>query len=314
MPVTLNIVTGLLGSGKTCVLQHLLLDEMPIEKPAVVVGEFAEEGLDGRLLERDGIPVRQLTSSGVGEAAKSFVDPVRELVFSNQHNRVYLETSGVAEIHRIVGDILKDEELLRRLVFGHTVTVIDAGGFELHRTHFAEQFWNQVDVADVLVLNKVDRVTREEEARVTQELKARNPQAEVTRSYMGQIRRGLVNRPLDPEFTPRILTGAVHAHQVAEFEAFMYRTRVVCYDRVMFGHRLLNIPYAKIARFKGRLRAYDKTHCVNGFPGQLDWDNTPVEGDTSIALIGLELMANKAAIVGMLDEELERQRLELMNS
>lgn len=313
MPVTLNIVTGLLGSGKTAAVQHLLLDSMPIEKPAVVVGEFAEEGLDKELYEPSNVPIHQLTGTREGAQEKSYIAPIKELVLSNRHNRIYLETSGVTEIHRIVADLLNDDELLRRIVFGRTITVIDAGGFDLHDKHFNDQLWSQINAADVIVINKVDRADRAQLDHIAACVKERNSTARVVRAYMGQFHRSEVNSPPPEDFTPRILTDAIGESQVREFESFIYRTNETCYDRVMFGHILLNLPDARIARFKGKLKSYDKTYCVNGFPGQLDWDNTPVSGDTSIAFIGLNLLEHQDRILTRLDEELERQWQELVS-
>ena len=310
MPVTINIITGVLGSGKTTLLQHLLADQLPIERPAIVVGEFAEEGLDAQLLTVESVPIRQLTATGVGDTSKSFLSPLKELVMSGRHNRIYLETSGVAEVHRIIPDLYSDPDLVKATVIGPTVTVIDAGAFEYHDQHFGTQFWSQIEVADIIVINKVDRVSRDELAAIEARIKERNPVARRAGTYMGRVRRGEVNSRVPEDFTPRILQVSGEC-DVPEFEAFVYRTSAVCYDRVMFGHLLLNLPDAVIARFKGKLRVHDKTYCVNGFPGQLDWDNTPVFGDTSIALIGLRLLDRKARLTTLLDEEIERQRIEV---
>lgn len=313
MPVIINVVTGLLGSGKTSLLKHLILDPMRSERPAVVVGEFAEEGVDKTLLEEVGsdIPIEQLTASGIGEGAKSYLQPLVELVRSQKHNRVYLETSGVSEIHSVVGDLLEDPYLNQHTVFGPTTTVIDAGGFEAHHAHFGEQFWAQVEAADIVVVNKVDRASKAEVKSIVDRVKTRNPAAQVITAYMGQIRRGIINSPVDDDFAARILTAVAEGKAPSEFESFVFRDDRLCFDRVMFGHLLLNLPGARIARFKGRLKSWDKTHCVNGFPGQLDWDNTPVEGDTSIVFIGLGLLERQEEIVRLLDDELARQQIDV---
>ena len=125
---------------------------------------------------------------------------------------------------------------------------------------------------------------------------------------MGQASRPAILDPLDEDERPAILDVDFTNDPPAEFEAFVYRSKRVCFDRVTFGHRLLNLPGGAIARFKGALRCWDKTHCLNGFPGQLDWDTTPVQGRTAIAFIGLGLEERRDTITRVLDQELEAQQ------
>ena len=125
---------------------------------------------------------------------------------------------------------------------------------------------------------------------------------------MGQLRRGAVNDMPDDDFESRILTAPAQASKASDFETFTYRSKLRSYDRVRFGHLLLNLPGATVARFKGKLWAWDKTYCVNGMPNQLDWDNTPVTGKTAIAFIGLDLLEHQERIFALLDDELKAQQ------
>ena len=304
MRPTLHVVTGILGSGKTTVLQHLM-DGPSLERaPAVVVGEFAEEGLDGRLLGRVGAHVRQLAGASV--ATPVYVDAVRALLDTGAHDRIFVETSGVTEIRRVAAEIRDDPDVLRRCTLGRTVTVIDAGAFAVHARHFGEQLWAQVDVADVVVINKTDRAPAEDAYAIRDRVVERSPGATVLFAYMGQIRRGDVLDATGEGFRSRLLDAPEAVAWPNDFESFVYRSERVCYDRVQFGHALLNLPGGRIARFKGVLRGWDRSYCVNGLPGQLDWDATPVEGPTAIAFIGLGLAPRQQAIAELLDGEIAR--------
>jgi len=190
------------------------------------------------------------------------------------------------------------------------VTVLDAGAFTRHDELFNAQLWAQIAVADVVVINKTDTVQQESLSDLRSRIHERRPGVAVQFSYMGQVSRPAILDPLAEDERPTILDADFGADPPAEFEAFVYRYKRVCFDRVTFGHKLLNLPGGEIARFKGGLRCWDKTHCVNGFPGQLDWDSTPVQGRTAIAFIGLGLMERKDAIVSILDAELEAQQSE----
>ncbi|MEZ4266721.1 MAG: GTP-binding protein [Myxococcota bacterium] len=307
MSVTLNVVTGILGAGKTTTLRHLVEGKLGEGTPAVVVGEFAEQGFDADMLRASGAYVVQFSGGPLSGQADAYVSGVRALVESGNHARVFLETSGVTHISAVAKRLAADPVIARDAVFGRTATVLDAGAFLQHAKHFAPQLWGQVRVADIVVVNKTDKVQEADLAEIRDQIRQHNPAAAITFCYMGQVRRQDVLAPL-PEDTRAAIVSVDWGDDVpAEFEAFVYTSDVRCFDRVAFGHRLLNLPGGAIARFKGGLRCYDKTHCVNGMPGQLDWDSTPMTGATAIAFIGLGLSARKDAICKVLDDELLAQ-------
>ncbi|MBL8786314.1 MAG: GTP-binding protein [Deltaproteobacteria bacterium] len=310
MVVQLQIVTGFLGSGKTTLVRHLI--EGPGEvSTGVVVGEFAEEGFDGRMIEASGATVRQISASGVGQSAKSYLPSTRSFVDEGRFTRVILETSGVTEIAKVTEELWADPVIKRNAIFAPTIVVVDAGAFAAHDQFFPRQFWAQLDVADIVAVNKTDKVPGERLDLIKQRILARNPEARVQFTYQGQIQRTLaLSIPYDG-FTPRAMRANWSGILPPDFEAFVYRSERVCFDQVMFGHILLNLPGGSIARFKGVLRCWDKAHCINGLPGQLDWDNTPVTGDTRIAFIGLDLKRREEEVTQALDAELERQREEV---
>ncbi|MGM0574705.1 MAG: CobW family GTP-binding protein [Myxococcota bacterium] len=307
MSVTLNVVTGILGSGKTTVLRHLVEGPTIEGQPAVVVGEYAEQGFDADMLRASGAHVVQISGVSVEEQPARYVEAVRRLVTSGRHGRVWLETSGVTHISRVAKELAADPEIAERARIGRTTTVLDAGSFHAHDRHFAPQLWGQVAVADVVIVNKTDKAHEADLAAIRDALRERHPRGKVLLAYMGQVRRQEIMAPLEEEFRPAILDLEWGEDAPAEFEAFVYRTEVPCFDRVLFGHQLLNLPGGRIARFKGVLKSYDRAHCVNGMPGQLDWDNTPVEGDTAIAFIGFDLEARRESITALLDAELKAQ-------
>jgi len=50
MPIPVNIITGVLGVGKTTAIRHLIAQRPPKEKWAIVVNEFGALGIDGAVL------------------------------------------------------------------------------------------------------------------------------------------------------------------------------------------------------------------------------------------------------------------------
>lgn len=300
-----HLVSGILGSGKTTFCCHLLDAPQPEGQLGIVVGEYADEGYDAEPLKATGAIVRQISSMQQKKQAPAYMAEMRNLVDMGVA-RIILETSGITAIGE-TGRALKEEVAAGRIRVGRTAVVVDAGSFAAHQKTFPEQLWAQVDVADVLVINKTDKVDHEAAYAVRDACQARNPHASVVFTYMGQVQRQEVfGEP--PEGTgPRLLelpdSGAPTPR---EFDAFVFRSDKICIDRVRFGHMLLNLP-GQVARFKGVLRVWDKAYGINGMPGQLDYDNAPVSGSTRLAFIGIGLDEIKDEILGMLEGELQRQ-------
>lgn len=63
MPIPVNIITGVLGVGKTTAIRHLISQRPPNENWAIVVNEFGALGIDGAVLDTAG----GLTSDGGGD-------------------------------------------------------------------------------------------------------------------------------------------------------------------------------------------------------------------------------------------------------
>lgn len=308
--INLHIITGILGSGKTSTLRHLLDVHGTEGTTAIVVGEYAKEGFDAAMLAETGAEIVQVTATGIGDQAKSYLEPIRDLARDDFIRQIFLETSGVTEIGAVVAELREDPLIQERVTFAPTVVVLDAGAFAIHDTYFSEQLWGQVDVADTVIINKTDKAVEGSLATMKARILTRNPSARVLFTYMGQASRPQTLANREEGFVPRLLSDDWKGGTPADFEAFVYRTRQVCYDQVLFGHKLLNLPVGRIARFKGVLRLWDRSVCVNGLPGQLDWDNTEVTGSTTIAFIGLGLLEQQEAICQILDDELLRQKNE----
>lgn len=299
MTITVHVVLGLLGSGKTTLLQHLLEAPVPGPRPAVLVGEYAEVGFDAEMLG-DGHVV-QIAGRGP-DAGAAYAEPLRALVERAGADRILVEASGVADAARLLAALDADPALAARVTWGRTVTVIDAGAFERLAAVFAPALEAQVAAADLVVVNKRDRLP-DDAARAALDARLRRlaPTAEIAFAYMGQVPPALVFRPRPGGRLP----AALRAAPAADFESFVYRSDRVCYDRARFGHRLLNPVAGRLARVKGVVRGYDGTWIVNGLPGQLDWTPAPAPRATALAFIGAGMAAARDAIHADLDRTLE---------
>jgi G3E family GTPase len=160
-PITANILTGFLGSGKTSLLRRLLR-QPDLTDTAVMINEFGEVGLDHLLIEAVTDDMVMLDSGCVCCTIRGDLkDALLRLYARRQRgevppfSRVVIETTGLADPAPIVATFAADPMLKHHFRVGNLVTVIDAecGAANLDRY---EECRRQVAAADRLVVSKID--------------------------------------------------------------------------------------------------------------------------------------------------------------
>jgi G3E family GTPase len=155
--IVLNIVTGFLGAGKTTALQYLLAHKPDSEVWAVVVNEFGQSGLDGKLLKNSGVAVKEIAGGCLCcVAAQPFTVGLNQLIKQYHPQRILIEPSGLGHpqqlLSQLSGEFYRDVFDLRAVI-----TLLDAR--QLHDARYLEHetFVSQLALADVLVGNKMDQ-------------------------------------------------------------------------------------------------------------------------------------------------------------
>ncbi len=157
-PISALIVSGYLGSGKTTLVGHLLRQaQHQGVKLAIISNEFGDTGIDRALLEAgdegfvelDGGCVCCRLSDALSETLVAIVEQVSP-------DRVVLETSGVA----LPGDVVVQfwRPPLSELFSEEVVAVLVDAEHLLQTGELEDTFLEQIEAADILVLNKCDLV------------------------------------------------------------------------------------------------------------------------------------------------------------
>jgi cobalamin biosynthesis protein CobW len=155
-PIPALIISGYLGSGKTTLVRHLLTEaQAEGARLAIISNEFGDTGIDRALMEAgeegfvelDGGCVCCRLSDALGETVEAVITAARP-------DRLVLECSGVAlpgdvqiQFWRPPIDALVREEVV--------VVLVDAERFATDEA-LDDTFLDQVEAADLLLLNKVD--------------------------------------------------------------------------------------------------------------------------------------------------------------
>jgi G3E family GTPase len=73
--IDIYLVTGFLGAGKTTLMQNLL-KVFENDKVALIVNEFGQEGVDGAVLEKEGMVIEQIVDGSIFCVCRSdkFID------------------------------------------------------------------------------------------------------------------------------------------------------------------------------------------------------------------------------------------------
>lgn len=155
-----NLFTGFLGSGKTTSILHLLKAKPAGEQWAVLVNEFGDVGIDQALIEGDSpddLPIQEVGGGCFCCATAMNLPVVLHLLLGGRKvDRLLIETSGLGHPAGIL-DLLRRDHA-RKLEPKATIGLVTPS--DLRSPGMVEEnliFRQQVELADVLVVNQADR-------------------------------------------------------------------------------------------------------------------------------------------------------------
>jgi G3E family GTPase len=160
MSISVSVVTGFLGSGKTTLIGRVLRDPA-FARTAVIVNEFGEIGLDHDLIASSDETLLALTTGCLCCAVRSDLVATlldlraRRAAGEIAFDRVLIETSGLADPAPILHALMTDADVARDYRLDTVLTVVDAlhGEAALGRHPEARR---QAALADRLALSKTD--------------------------------------------------------------------------------------------------------------------------------------------------------------
>jgi G3E family GTPase len=204
-PLPLLLLTGFLGSGKTTTLGHWLTHtDVPLKRTAVIINDFGSVNVDAALLARRQLELRSITGGCV--CCQSFEDLVAQvaaLAENPDFDLVWIETSGLADPEEVL-DHLSAPELHDCTVIRRMILVIDGSDFPCSWRGRAVQE-EQVRYADLILLNKTDRLDDATRQRVEISLRRINPSARIVTTRHGEVAPDLLSEA-------GASAAALHAH------------------------------------------------------------------------------------------------------
>lgn len=199
------LLTGYLGSGKTTLLNHILTNERGV-RFAVIVNDIGEVNIDASLIQKGGIVGQNDDNADLVALQNGcicctlkmdLVEQLSDLVASQQFDYIVIEASGICEPAPIAQTICTIPRMESRYTRGGVpaldaiVTVVDAlrlrdefeCGARLSGKHGEEDIENliieQIEFCNIILLNKVSEISRDEADRVRAIVRAIQAKAEI---------------------------------------------------------------------------------------------------------------------------------------
>lgn len=187
-PITLNVITGFLGAGKTTFLNQYIKQHKD-RKLGVIVNEFGKTSIDGPLIQTaSGIDLREINNGSIFCKCRmlEFAQALIEMEKMDL-NGVVVEASGLADPANL-GDIFKAVMVQTNYAytFNGSICLVDAVNF-LNLSSALPALENQVRYSQIIVINKCDLVEDETLSAVKQAIDVLNPYARVYETSYGNI-------------------------------------------------------------------------------------------------------------------------------
>jgi G3E family GTPase len=311
-PLPLLLLTGFLGSGKTSTLSHWLAHtDASLKKTAVIINDFGAVNVDAALLTRRQLELRSITGGCVCcQSYEDLVAQVGALADNPEIDLAWIETSGLADPEEVL-DHLSAPELAKSTVIRRMVLVVDGSDCSWRGRAVQEE---QIRYADVILLNKTDRLDASALKRIEISLRQINPAARIVATQKGAVEPAILSGDGARVAAPAhhhddCDCGHDHAHghdhdhhhdKMPHSASTLFIALSAPVERAAFQRFLGSLP-ASVFRAKGFIRLAESPEKLHTFQ--------QVRDQTELLLLPLEDSEQLATGLVLIGPHLEEERI-----
>ena len=183
----ITIVSGFLGAGKTTFILEFIKRYSGDggKRVAVLVNEFGSLSIDGEVIRKGDLEVLEVVELPSGciccSLRASLPEAIDMIYESVKPDVLLIEPSGIATPANVLSAIKRCKHA-DKYIIRPVIGIVDATVFQEFVDDFGEFYREQIENAEVLLINKTDLVSDEELDEIEKRVREINPQALVVRT------------------------------------------------------------------------------------------------------------------------------------
>ncbi|WP_108671472.1 CobW family GTP-binding protein [Peribacillus acanthi] len=175
------ILGGFLGSGKTTLLQKIVNEEKNSgRKIAILLNELGKVSVDSKAFDEQ-VPLKEMFDGCICCTIQDKLEAQIQDLLTHDLDAIYIETTGAAHPVEVL-DAIISPLFATRLLYKGIITVVDMLRWR-DRASFSPQIRHlmleQIQHADLLILNKIDLVSEMEAGQISFEIQQINSHAKL---------------------------------------------------------------------------------------------------------------------------------------
>lgn len=188
-PISVVLITGFLGAGKTTVVNALLRHlQHSGSQPALLINEFGKVSVDSQLIDAEGAPIYEVNQGSIFCVCTrgQFLDSLAAICSTTPRPDVLvLEATGIAQTTDL-SDYLQQSPSAEHFQVQTNMCVIDALNF--HKVlQTLPAVTDQVQAASVCIINKTDCVSSEQVDNLEHKVRELNSTALILPAAFGEV-------------------------------------------------------------------------------------------------------------------------------
>lgn len=185
--IPVHLISGFLGTGKTTLLRGLLAYATAQGlKPAVIMNEYGDVSIDGELLQGQGYGVTELSNGCICCTLSVNFIVALQAVAERRPDVIYIETTGLSDPIELI-EQLTSLALLPIVQVASVIAVLDPRRFARRTIDIGYQVRRYTEMADLIIINKIDLATDATIATLVHEVRQHNNRAEVLLTTHGRM-------------------------------------------------------------------------------------------------------------------------------